>query len=93
MSKTNHDRVTAMTHRRLLPHHRRIDRQQEAADIAGMGELHDPTNGDGVNQDGENEQPCTPSGLLELGQNDQDGQVTLVSCDYVATHANQLREL
>ena len=80
-----------MTHRRLLPSHRRTDRQQEVADIAGMGELHDPTNGDGVNQDSENEQPWTSSGLLELGQNDQDGQVTLVPCDYVATHANQLR--
>ena len=56
-----------------------------------MGEPHDATNGDGVNQDGENEQPWTLSGLLELGQNDQDGQVTLVSCDYVATHANPLR--
>ena len=80
-----------MTHRRLLPHRRRTDRQQEAADIARMGEPHDLINGDGVNQDGENEQPWTPSGLLDLGQNDQDGQVTLVSCDYVATHANQLR--
>ena len=49
MAKTNHDRVTAMTHRRLLPHRRRTDRKQEAADIAGTGELHDPTNGDGVN--------------------------------------------
>ena len=91
MAKTNHDRVTAMTHRRLLPRRRRTDRQQEAADIAGMGEPHDPTNSDGVNQVCENEQPWTPSGLLDLGQNDQDGQVTLVSCDYVATHANQLR--
>ena len=90
-AKTNHDRVTAMTHRRLLPHRRRIDRQQEAADITGMGEPHDLTNSDGVNQVGENEQPWTPSGLLDLGQNDQDGQVTLVSCHYVATHANQLR--
>ena len=91
MAKTNHDRVIAITHHRLLPHRRRTDRQQEAADVAGMGEPHDPTNGDGVNQVGENEQPWTPSGLLDLGQNDQDGQVTLVSCDYVATHANQLR--
>ena len=41
--------------------------------MAGMGEPHDPTNGDGINQDGENEQPWTPSDLLELGQNDQDG--------------------
>ena len=90
-AKTNHDRVTAMTHRRLLPHRRRTDRQQEAADIARMGEPHDPTNGDSVNQDGENEQPWTPSGLLDLGQNDQDDQVTLVSCHYIATHANQLR--
>ena len=73
-AKTNHNRVTAMTHRRLLPHRWRTDRQQEAADIAGMGEPHDPTNGDVVNQDGENEQPWTPSGLLELGQNDQDGR-------------------
>ena len=91
MAKTNHDRVTAMTHHRLLPHRRRTDRQQEDADIAGTGEPHDLTNGDGVNQDGENEQPWTLSGLLDLGQNDQDGHVTLVSCDYVATHANQLR--
>ena len=90
-AKTNHDRVIAMTHRLLLPHRRRTDRQQEAADIAGMGEPHDPTNGDDVNQNRENEQPRTPSGLLDLGQNDQDGQVTLVSCDYVATYANQLR--
>ena len=81
IAKTNHDRVTAMTRRRLLPRHRRTDRQKEAADIAVTGELHDPTNCDGVNQDGENEQPWTPSGLLELGQNDQDGQVTLVPCD------------
>ena len=80
-----------MTHRRLLLRRRRTDRQQEAADIARTGEPHDPTNGDGANQDSENEQPWTPSGLLNLGQNDQDGQVTLVSCDYVATHANQLR--
>ena len=57
VGKTNHDRVAAMTRHRLLPHRRRIDRQQEVADIAGMGEPHDPTNGDGVNQDGENEQP------------------------------------
>ena len=91
MAKTNHDRVTAMTHRRLLPHRRRTDQQQEAADITGTGEPHDPRNGDGVNQVGENEQPWTPSSLLDLGQNDQDGQVTLVSCHYVATHANQLR--
>ena len=80
-----------MSRRHLLPRRRRTDWQQEAADIAGTGEPHDPKNGDGVNQVGENEQPWTPSGLLELGQNDQDGQVTLVSCDYVATQANQLR--
>ena len=83
-----------MTRHCLLPHRRRTDRQQEAADIARTGEPHDPTNSDGVNQDGENEQPWTSSGLLDLGQNDQDGQVTLVPCDYVATcdHVtNQLR--
>ena len=68
VAKTNNDRVTAMTRHRLLPHHRRIDWQQEAANIAGMGEPHDLTNGDDVNQDGENEQPWTPSGLLDLGQ-------------------------
>ena len=55
MAKTNHDHVTAMTHRRLLPHRQRTDRQQEATDIAGMGEPYDPTNGDGVNQVDENE--------------------------------------
>ena len=70
-----------MTHRRLLPRHRRTYRQQEATNIAGTGEPHDPTNSDGVNQVGENEQPWTPSSLLDLGQNDQDGQETLVSCD------------
>jgi hypothetical protein len=80
-----------MTRRRLLPRRRRTGRQQEAADIAGTREPYDLTNDDGVNQDGENKQPWTPSDLLELGQNDQDGQVTLVSGDYVATHANQLR--
>ena len=80
-----------MTRRRMLPHRRRTDRQQEAANIVGTGEPHDPINGDGVNQDGENEQPWTSSSLLDLGQNDQDGQVILVSCDYVATYANQLR--
>ena len=72
-AKTNHDRVIAMTRHHLLPRRRRTDRQQEAANIAGTGEPHDPTNSDGVNQDGENEQPWTPSGLFELGQNDQDG--------------------
>ena len=72
-AKTNYDRVTAMTHRRLLPHRRRTDQQQEATDVAGTTEPHDPINGDGVNQDSENEQPWTPSGLLNLGQNDQDG--------------------
>ena len=83
-----------MTLHRSLTHRQRTDRQQEATDIAGTGEPHDLTNGDGVNQDGENEQPWTPSGLLELDQNDQDGQVTLVPYDYVATcnHVtNQLR--
>ena len=54
-AKTNHDHVTAMTHRRLLPRRRRTDRQQEAADIVGTGEPYDPTNGDGANQDGEKE--------------------------------------
>ena len=54
-AKTNHDRVTAMTHRRLLPRHRRTDQQQEAADIVRTGEPHDPTNGDDVNQVSENE--------------------------------------
>ena len=49
MAKTNHDRVTSMTHRRLLPHRRRTNWQQEAADIAGMGEPHDSTNGGSVN--------------------------------------------
>ena len=56
-----------MTHRRLLPRRRRIGRQQEAADIAGMGEPHDPTNGDGVNQVGENKQSWTPSGPARSG--------------------------
>ena len=78
-AKTNHDRVTAMTHHRLLPRRLRTDRQQEAADIAGTGEPHDPTNGDGVNQVGENEQPWTPSGLLDLGQNEEVRQGTRTS--------------
>ena len=83
-AKTNHDRVTAMTHHHLLPHRRRTDRRQEVADITRMGEPHDPTNGDDVNQDGENEQPWTPSGLFDLGQNER-------VMAYVATHANQMR--
>ena len=62
-----------MTRRRLVPYHRRTDRQQEVTDIARTGEPHDLINGDDINQDGENEQPWTPSDLLELGQNDQDG--------------------
>ena len=73
IAKTNHDRVTTMTRPCQLPRRQRIDRQQEAADIARMGEPYDPTNGDSVNQVGENEQPWTPFGLLDLGQNDQDG--------------------
>ena len=47
--------------------------KQEAANIAGMGEPHDPINVNGVNQDSENEHQWTPSNLLDLGQNDQDG--------------------
>jgi len=46
-----------MTRRRPLTHRPRTDRQQEAADIGRMGEQHDPTNGGGNNQDGENEVP------------------------------------
>ena len=65
-----------MTRRRPLTHRPRTDRQQEAADIGGTGEQHDPTNGDGNNQDGENEVPWTPTTLLELDQDDQDDQVT-----------------
>ena len=85
VAKTDHDHVTAMTHHRPLTRHPGADRQQEAADIGGTGEQHDPTNGGGNNQDGENEVPQTPTTLLEL---DQDDQVTQVSCDQVATHAN-----
>ena len=66
-AKTNRDHVTTMTRRRP-----RIDRQQEAVDIDGTGEQHDPTNGGGNNQDGENEVPWTPTTLLELDQDDQD---------------------
>ena len=75
-AKTNHDRVTAMTHRLLLPCRQRTNGQQEAADIAGTGEPHDLTNSVGVNQDGENEVPWTPTTLLELDQDDQDDQIT-----------------
>ena len=67
VAKTNHDYVTPMTHRRLLSRRQKTDRQQETTNIAVIGEPHDPINGDGVNQDGENEQPWTPSGLLDLG--------------------------
>ena len=70
MAKTNHDRVTAMTHRRLLHHRRRTDQQQDAADIAGTGEPHDPTNGGGDNQGDENEVPWTPTSCLQLDQDD-----------------------
>ena len=75
-AKTDHDHVTAMTHRRPLTHRPRTDRQQEAADIGGTGEQHDPTNGGSNNQDGENEVPWTPTTLLDLDQDDQDDQIT-----------------
>ena len=75
-AKTDHDHVTTMTHHRPLTHCPRTNRQQEAADIGGTGEQHDPTNGDGNNQDGENEVPWTPTTLLQLDQDDQDDQVT-----------------
>ena len=65
-----------MTRHCPLTHRQRTDRQQEAADIDGMGEKHDPTNGGGNNQDGENEVPWTPTTLLELDQDDQDDQIT-----------------
>ena len=65
-----------MTRRCLLTRRPRTDRQQEAADIGGRGEPHDPTNGGGNNQDGENEVPWTPTTLLELDQDDQDDKVT-----------------
>ena len=84
-AKTDHDHVTAMTQRHPLTRRPRTDRQREAADIGGTGEQHDPTNGGGNNQDGENEVPWTPTTLLQL---DQDDQVIWVSCDQVATHAN-----
>ena len=65
-----------MTHRHPLTHRPRIDRQQEVTDIGGTREQHDPTNGGGNNQDGENEVPWTPTTLLGLDQDDQDEQVT-----------------
>jgi hypothetical protein len=65
-----------MTHRRMVTRRQRIERQQEAADISGMREPHDPTNGDGVNQNSGNVKSWSPSHCLDLGQDDQDGQVT-----------------
>ena len=65
-----------MTLHRSLTHRQRTDRQQEATDIGGIGERQYPTNSGGNNQDGENEVPWTPTTLLELDQDDQDGQVT-----------------
>ena len=62
----------AMTHHHPLTHRPRTDRQQEAVDIGGTGEQHDPTNGSSNNQDSENEVPWTPTTLLELDQDDQD---------------------
>ena len=59
-----------MTRRLPLTHRPRTDRQQEAADIGVTEEQHDPTNGGGNNQDGENEVPWTPTTLLELDQDD-----------------------
>jgi len=43
-AKTDHDHVKAMTRHRPLTRRPRTDRQQEAADIGGTGEQHDPTN-------------------------------------------------
>ena len=65
---------TAMTHRRPLTCRQRTNRQQaEATDIAGMREPHDPTNCDGVNHNGGNEEPWSPTTCLQL---DQDNEVT-----------------
>ena len=77
-----------MTHHRPLTCRPRTDRQQEAVDIDGTREQHDPPNGGGNNQDSENEVPWTPTTLLKLDQDDQEDQVTQVSCDQVATDAN-----
>jgi len=70
-AKTDHDHVTTITRRHPLTHRPRTNRQQEVANIGGTGEPHDPTNGGGNNQDGENEVPWTPTTLLELDQDDQ----------------------
>jgi hypothetical protein len=63
---------TTMTHRRPLTHCQKIDRQQgEADDIARTRELHDPTNGDGVNHDDGKEEPWSPTTYLQLDQDDE----------------------
>ena len=62
-----------MTRKLPVTRRPRKDRKAKGVDIGGTGEPHDPTNGDGVNQVDENKQPWTLSGLLDLGQNDQDG--------------------
>jgi hypothetical protein len=75
VAKTDHNHVIAMTLHRSLTHRQRTDRQQgEAANITGTGELHDSTNGVGVNQDSENEVPWIPTTCLQLDQDDQDAQ-------------------
>jgi hypothetical protein len=65
-----------MTRRRMVTHHQRIERQQEAADISGTREPYDSTNGDGVNHNSGNMESWSPNHCLDLGQDDQDGQVT-----------------
>jgi hypothetical protein len=45
---------TAMTRKLPVTHRPREDKKAKRADIGGTGELHDPTNGGGDNQGGEN---------------------------------------
>jgi hypothetical protein len=62
---------TAMTHRLPVTRRLREDRKAKEIDISETGEPHDPTNGDGDNQDGENKVPWTPTYYLQLDQDDQ----------------------
>jgi hypothetical protein len=48
---------TTITRKLPVTHHPREYRKAKGVDIGGTGEPHDPTNGGGDNQGGENEVP------------------------------------
>jgi hypothetical protein len=69
-AKTHLYHVTIMTRKLPVTGCPRKDRKAKGVDIGGTGEPHDPTNGGGDNQVGENEVPWTPTSHLWSDQDD-----------------------